>query len=174
MIYQIVQKEMIKQIQSIYQNNIYEIKCDILRDNQLGAHMNWNYSCNNGLYIIKTGDVYDVFSTLKPMWCSCGVPTDQLRPCIHICFILKKQSLKPSSFIPNYYLRSSFLLFHSTPIALPQLSLVKCDEHERIAFQKRVKKGERRKKSTFKDSSCLLKWKKFVSTSNDIECGDIV
>ena len=48
-------------------------------------------------------------------------------------------------------------------IQLPDLTNVKYDKNESIAFERRVKAGECKIQSTFKDSSSINNWKRSLS-----------
>ena len=66
----------------------------------------------------------------------------------------------PASLLPQFYLYQSYNEFHQDQIVVPPLFMIKCDKNEKTVFKERAKKYQDRFASTFKDSSCLNKWKK--------------
>jgi len=117
---------------------------------------------------IESSDVYFVqlstdvrvhTCTINPLQCTCSVPLDEKRPCVHIAKAMKGKS-GPASLLPQFYLYQSYNEFHQDQIVVPPLFMIKCDKNEKTVFKERAKKYQDRFASTFKDSSCLNKWKK--------------
>jgi len=117
-----------------------------------------------GMRIINGGNgMKPILASLDRMYCSCGIPEDQKRYCIHLASLCRSSSKSPFDSLPSYYFYESYRKFHSIPLLTPSLYTIKKDRYETTAFTKR-NQLEHRIPSTFNDSSCLKKWK---STNTD-------
>lgn len=157
MVNEIVKNEQSNQSNSILFNSNNLFMEQIQSDFQEALKKQWSIILKDGHYEVKTGlKVYSC--VISPIWCSCGIPTEEKRPCIHLAYVLRgKQS--PYSLLPSYYSFQSYYIFHHRVIIKPSLKELKRDRNESVIYEKRKEKNKKRKPSTFKDSFCLKKWK---------------
>ena len=160
---EIVKKEKRKQEEA-------SIRKGIRKDNAIKHRVDEEYmkALNDNGPCIESSDVYFVqlstdvrvhTCTINPLQCTCSVPLDEKRPCVHIAKAMKGKN-RPASLLPQFYLYQSYNEFHQDQIVVPPLFMIKCDKNEELVFKERAKKYQDRFASTFKDSSCLNKWKK--------------
>ena len=149
-----MEKEQMKQKEAIVLKDTKKMvmKQSIFDDLMEGASSNWEREKRNGVDTVKPTDSKErFFCSIVPLFCSCGVPTDELRPCKHIARIGFGDK-NASTYVPPYYHFASYLKLHQHPIVIPELSTIKCDPNEFLGYEKRKRQGERRKGSTFKDN----------------------
>ena len=104
-------------------------------------------------------------ASVKPQFCSCDVPIDEKRPCEHIAALCRSTTTNPFGMLPDHLKFTSYAKFHSIPIIVPLLYTIKSDRKETTAFEKKPQLKERFA-STFKDDSCLKKWKRQGDSSD--------
>ena len=154
MIVSIMEKEQTKQLEAIQSMEIKKIvmKQSIYDELIEGLKPKWEVGIVNGMHCVKEINSKErFFCSLEPLYCSCGVPTDELRPCKNIARIGFGDK-NASTYVPPYYHFASYLKLHQHPIVIPELSTIKCDPNEFLGYEKRKRQGERRKGSTFKDN----------------------